>query len=78
MRKIATLLGAGGLGWVIAGAAGAMSLPAHAIVLNAHHGRFIVAGVPEPSSWALMIIGVAAVGIAARNSRRKLAATSAA
>ncbi len=32
-----------------------------------------VAGVPEPATWAMMLIGFFAIGSAVRNSRRKLA-----
>ena len=31
----------------------------------------IVAGVPEPASWALMILGIGATGAALRNQRRR-------
>jgi hypothetical protein len=33
--------------------------------------------VPEPANWALMIVGIAGVGVAMRASRRKLAVTPA-
>ena len=36
-----------------------------------------VSGVPEPASWALMIVGVSAGGAAMRGARRKRAATPA-
>ena len=35
------------------------------------------AGVPEPASWALMLLGFGSVGVAVRSSRRKLAAIAA-
>lgn len=38
----------------------------------------LTVGVPEPSSWALMILGVGAIGVALRQAKRKLVATIAA
>jgi hypothetical protein len=35
-----------------------------------------VAGVPEPATWAMLILGVAMVGFAARNRRNGLAVTA--
>jgi probable HAF family extracellular repeat protein len=34
-----------------------------------------VAGVPEPSTWALMLLGFAGLGFAFRQSRRKVSVT---
>lgn len=37
-------------------------------------GRFYFAAVPEPQSWAMLIAGFGAIGVAARRQRRRLAA----
>lgn len=36
-------------------------------------GSLSVAAVPEPATWAMMLIGFGAIGLAARRSRRKVA-----
>jgi hypothetical protein len=35
------------------------------------HGPLAVAPVPEPSTWAMMIVGFAGLGLAIRSRRRK-------
>jgi hypothetical protein len=35
-------------------------------------GTAAVAGVPEPSTWAMMLLGFAGLGFAFRQSRRKM------
>jgi len=37
---------------------------------------FIVSGVPEPSTWAMMLLGFGAMGLALRSQRRTAAATA--
>ena len=38
-----------------------------------HHDHDLTAGVPEPATWAMMLIGFAGLGFAFRQSRRKAA-----
>ena len=35
----------------------------------------VLGGVPEPSTWSAMIVGIAAIGLALRVNRRRLAAS---
>ena len=37
----------------------------------------LAGGVPEPATWAMLIVGFGAVGVAARRSRRSIATTAA-
>jgi len=58
-----------GLGWTIVGA----NQPLH--TFNASGGGTFASGVPEPTSWALMLLGVGGIGAVVR--RRKMAAVAA-
>jgi hypothetical protein len=44
---------------------------------NDNSGGFTVSGVPEPATWAMMLVGVGAMGVAMRTTRRKARATTA-
>lgn len=45
---------------------------AQGLISQDRHQSFVIGGVPEPTTWAMMILGLGAVGVAMRN-RRKLA-----
>jgi len=68
-------------GGTVAGAEAALEagLLAGETYLNIHTQQFgggeirgILAAVPEPSTWAMMLLGFAGLGFAFRHSRRKL------
>jgi hypothetical protein len=47
--------------------------PATAPTFNLTFSLTGVSGVPEPSTWAMMLLGFAGLGFAFRQSRRKVA-----
>ena len=46
--------------------------------MKTYDGGFTIPGVPEPSTWAMMLLGVAGVGAMARSARRHQGAAAAA
>jgi len=60
-----------GLGWIIDGP----NQPIH--TFNAiGDGAFSGGGVPEPATWAMMLLGLGGIGATMRSKRRKLAASA--
>lgn len=49
---------------------GLPTTPLYGLTITGSTGTFIAAGVPEPATWALMILGFGAIGVAVRRSNK--------